>query len=73
MNMHYFASVSLKRLVRAVAIGRRLRVLTLTQRHFFRFVDRELERLEPGPFVRPIAEWLVPRSSTRAPVIRSCF
>lgn len=57
----------------AIAVGRRFGVLTLAQRHFFRFVDRKFQRLEPGSFVRPITERLVPRSSARAPVIRACL
>ena len=55
-----WTAISLDRLVCPVAIRWRLRVLTLTQGHFFRFIDRKLQRLEAGSFMCPVTERLVP-------------
>jgi hypothetical protein len=49
-----------QRLVRAVAEGRILGMLALAQRHFFRFRQRELKRLDAGSRVRSVTKWLVP-------------
>ena len=68
-----FFSILLESLVRAVAVRRRLGLLAHAQGDFFRFVYRELDRLDPGSLVRPVTERLVPRSPTLTPIVRSPF
>ena len=68
-----FFNLLLERLVRPVAVGRGLRALALAQGDFFRLVHRKLKRLEPSSFVRPITERLIPRSSTRTPIVSPRF
>ena len=68
-----FFSILLESLVRAIAIWGSLRLLAHAQGDFFRFVYRELDRLDPGSLVRPVTERLVPRSPTLTPIVRSLF
>jgi hypothetical protein len=49
-----------ERLVRAVAERRGLGMLALAQRHFLRFRQRKLKRLNPGSCMGSVTEGLVP-------------
>lgn len=73
-DVHFNTRFALsQRCMRTIAERRGFGLLAHAQGDFFRFVYRELDRLDPGSLVRPVTERLVPRSPTLTPIVRSLF